>query len=156
MVKKDLKESAEISKQPTFGKILPEPNQKEYKTTSQICKPPTPEQPYESPLAINSYLPADHSANNINNSKYASTFMHYASGETSSVQSNPSKYSEYGNSKPGSHHQETPFTKKTEEVGNGNKAWEAPPTKDPGFSKYSPLEVAYQPQAVAKKYGETL
>lgn len=42
MVKKDLKESAEISKQPTFGKILLEPNQKEYKTTSQIYKPQTP------------------------------------------------------------------------------------------------------------------
>lgn len=142
MIKKDLKESAEISKQPTFGKILPEPNQKEYKTSSQIYKPQTPEQPYESPLAINSYLPPDHSSN-INNSKYASTFVHYASGEAGSVQSNPSKYSEYANSKPSSH-QETPFSKKAEEPGNINKAWEAPPTKDPGFSKYSPLEVAYQ------------
>lgn len=80
--------------------------------------------------------------------------MHYASGETSSIQSNPLKYSEYANSKPGSHHQETPFTKKTEETANAHKVWEAPPTKDTGFSKYSPLEVAYQPQPAGKKYGE--
>jgi hypothetical protein len=81
--------------------------------------------------------------------------MHYASGETTSLQSNPSKYSEYGNTKPGSHHQETPFSKKTEDVTAITKVWEAPPTKDQGFSKYSPLESAYQPQPATKKYGES-
>lgn len=81
--------------------------------------------------------------------------MHYASGETASVHSNSSKNNDYANSKPGSHHQETPFSKKTEDVGAAAKIWEAPPTKDPGFSKYSPLQSPYQPQPATKKYGET-